>query len=163
MTHTKHRLALGDIAAILDATARNGDPQASLGAIDALAQRALGHKLFTVMRHLALSNEVERVYSNNPEAYPVGGRKQKQNTAWGETVLNEGKPLIARNADELRACFPDHELILSLGIRSIMNIPVMFKGECVGTMNVCGNAGQYGEDDVRTGAILAGLIVPFVL
>jgi GAF domain-containing protein len=163
MTQTKHRLALSDVAAILDSAARNGDPAASLGAIDARAQRALGHKLFTVMRHLPQSHEVERLYSSNPDAYPVGGRKQKQSTIWGETVLSEGKPLIARNADELRAGFPDHALILSLGIGSIMNIPVMFKGKCIGTMNVCGDAGQYGEADVRTGSILAGLIVPFAL
>ncbi len=37
---------------------------------------------FTVMRHLAASNEVERIYSSNPAAYPVGGRKQKQGTSW---------------------------------------------------------------------------------
>lgn len=163
MTQGKAILALGDIAAILDSSARDRDPQTSLHAIDALAQRVFGHKLFTVMRLLGDGNEVERIYSSNPAAYPVGGRKQKQDTSWGQIVLNEGKPFIARNEDELRAAFPDHELILSLGIGSIMNIPVMFKGRCVGTMNVSGDAGQYGEEDVRPGRILAGLIVPFIL
>ena len=163
MTQTKETLALSDIAAILDSTARDRDPQTSLRAIDALAQRIFGHKLFTIMRHVAASNEVERLYSSNPAAYPVGGRKQKQGTRWGRIVLDEGKPFIARNEDELRASFPDHELILSLGIGSIMNIPVMFKGQCVGTMNVSGEAGQYGEADVRPGRILGGLLVPFML
>ncbi len=163
MTQKKEILTLSDIAAILDSTARDRDPQTSLRAIDALAQRIFGHKLFTVMRHRADSNEVERIYSSNPAAYPVGGRKQKQGTRWGRIVLDEGKPFIARNEAELRASFPDHELILSLGIGSIMNIPVMFKGQCVGTMNVSGEAGQYGEEDVRPGRILAGLIVPFML
>ncbi|HKX08892.1 MAG TPA: GAF domain-containing protein [Stellaceae bacterium] len=163
MTQRKAVLALSDIAAILDSTARDRDPQTSLRAIDALAQRIFRHKLFTVMRLLAAGSEVERVYSSNPAAYPVGGRKQKQDTSWGQIVLNEGKPFIARNEDELRAVFPDHDLILSLGIGSIMNIPVMFKGQCVGTMNVSGEAGQYGEEDVRPGRILAGLIVPFIL
>lgn len=131
-------------------------------AIDALAHRIFGHKVFTVMRLLAGSNEVERLYSSNPAAYPVGGRKQKQDSSWGRIVLDEGRPFIARNPDELRANFPDHELILSLGIGSIMNIPVMFKGQCVGTMNVSGEAGQYGERHIRPGRILAGLIVPFI-
>ena len=67
------------------------------------------------------------------------------------TVLNEGKPFIARNEDELRAGFPDHELIFSLGIGSIMNIPVMFEGKCLGTMNVSGDAAQYGGEDAPTG------------
>ena len=55
------------------------------------------------------------------------------------------------------------ELILSLGIGSIMNVPVMRQGQCVGTMNVSGQAGQYGDEDLRPGRILAGLILPFVL
>ena len=163
MTQTKEALALSDIAAILDSTARDRDPRSSLRAVDALARRIFGYKLFTVMRHLAGSSEVERVYSSNAAAYPVGGRKQKQDTPWGRIVLNEGKPFIARNAEELRANFADHALILGLGIGSIMNIPVMFKGQCVGTMNVSGDAGQFGEEDVRAGRILAGLIVPFLL
>ncbi len=163
MRQTKEILTLSDIAGILDRTAREPDPQTSLRAIDTLAQRIFGHKLFTVMRQLAASNEVERIYSSNPAAYPVGGRKQKQGTRWGQIVLNEGKPFIARNDDELRASFPDHELILSLGIGSIMNIPVMFKGQCMGTMNISGEAGQYGEADIPPGRILAGLIMPFML
>ena len=156
-------LALSEVAAILDSMARDRDPQTSLRAVDALAQRIFGHKLFTVMRHLAGSSEVERIYSSNPAAYPVGGRKQKQDTRWGRIVLNEGTPFIARNEDELRANFSDHELVLGLGIGSIMNIPVMFRGQCVGTMNVSGDAGQYGEEDLLPGRILAGLIVPFLL
>ncbi len=163
MTKRKEILTLSDIAAILDSTAQDPDPQTGLRAIDTLAQRIFGHKLFTVMRLLAAGSEVERLYSSNPAAYPVGGRKQKQDTRWGQIVLNEGKPFIARNEDELRANFPDHELIFSLGIGSIMNIPIMFKGRCVGTMNVSGEAGQYGEADVRAGRILAGLTLPFIL
>jgi GAF domain-containing protein len=163
VTQKKEILALSDVAAILDSTARDRDPQTSLRAVDALAQRIFGHKLFTVMRHLADSNEVERIYSSNPAAYPLGGRKQKQGTSWGRIVLDEGQPFIARNEAELRASFPDHELILSLGIGSIMNIPVMLKGQCIGTMNVSGEAGQYGKADFPSGRILAGLIVPFML
>ena len=125
MTQTREILALSDIAAILDSTARDRDPQTSLRAVDALAQRIFGHKLFTVMRHLASSSEVERIYSSNPAAYPVGGRKQKQDTRWGRIVLNEGKPFIARNEDELRGNFSDHVLILSLGIGSIMNLSLI--------------------------------------
>ena len=163
MTQNRATLAVSDIAAILDSTARERDPQVSLRAIDALAQRVFGHKLFTVMRLLAGGSEVERAYSSNPAAYPVGGRKQKQETRWGRIVLEEGKPFIARNADELRVHFSDHALILSLGIGSIMNIPVMLRAQCVGTMNVSGEAEQYGEADIGPARILAELIVPFLL
>jgi hypothetical protein len=80
-------LTLSDVAAILDMLARDPDPQAAFLVFDRVVQRVLGHKLLTVMRHVRASAEVERIYSSNPRAYPVGGRKHKQGTPWGEMVL----------------------------------------------------------------------------
>src|SRR5438552_8564244 len=109
MQPTQQPLALADVAAMLDALARERDPQAVFRVFDGIAQRALGHKLLTIMRHVETSSEVERVYSSNPAAYPVGGRKAKHGTSWGAQVLDHGKIFIARDPAELRAAFPDHE------------------------------------------------------
>src|SRR5437660_12442387 len=97
------------------------------------------------MRHVETSSEVERVYSSNPAAYPVGGRKAKHGTPWGAQVLDHGKIFIARDPAELRAAFPDYELILSLGIGSIMNVPIMHAGRCRGIVNFSHDAGRYGD------------------
>jgi hypothetical protein len=82
----KQPLTLADVAAILDLLGREPDPQAAFRAFDRIVQRVLGHKLLTIMRHVGATAEVERIYSSNPRAYPVGGRKQKQGTPWGEQV-----------------------------------------------------------------------------
>src|SRR5438132_13243527 len=66
-------LTLSDVAAILDMLGRDPDPQAAFLVFDQVVKRVLGHKLLTVMRHVAATAEVERIYSSNPRAYPVAG------------------------------------------------------------------------------------------
>jgi hypothetical protein len=163
MISSKQPLQLADIAAVIDIAASQPDPQATFRAVEALARRAVGYRLFTVMSHIAAQAEVERLYSSDPAAYPVGGRKRKDGTRWGATVLDRGGVFLARDRDELRAAFPDYELIFSLGISSILNVPICFAGRCIGTMNLCGEAGQYGDTDVPAGKLLAGLMMPVVL
>jgi GAF domain-containing protein len=162
MTGPKARLTDQDIAAVMDITAVEG-PQATYRAVEALAKRVIGHVLFTVNGHLPASGEVERLYSSNPAAYPVGGRKQKRDTPWGRAVLDQGEVFIARNSAEVRAAFSDHALIASLGITSIMNVPVRFGGRSLAAMNLCGAEGQYGEADIPAAKVIAALLVPVVM
>src|SRR5205085_6338329 len=110
------------------AVARERDPLAAFRAVDVVVQHTLGHKLLTMMRHIEPTAEVERIYSSNPAAYPVGGRKPKDGTTWGARVLDHGEVFIAATEEELRTAFADHALILSLGIGSIMNVPIMLGG-----------------------------------
>jgi GAF domain-containing protein len=162
MIGSKGSLTDQDIAAVMEITAVQG-AQATYRAVEALAQRVLGHTLFTVNRHLAASAEVERLCSSNPAAYPVGGRKQKHGTPWGRVVLDQGEVYIARNSEEVRAAFSDHALIASLGIGSIMNVPIRFGGTSLGTMNLCGEAGQYTKADIPAAKVIAALLVPVVM
>ena len=160
---SKQPITLTDIATILDILGRDADPQAAFVMFDRVTQRVLGHKLLTMMRHVAATAEVERIYSSNPRAYPVGGRKQKQGTPWGEKVLDRGEVFIAKDREELRAAFADHELIFSLGIGSIMNVPIAFGGRVLATMNVSGEAGQYREEDVPAAKAIGALLLPVLL
>ncbi len=159
MTSGRQPLTIQDIAGVIQASAAQHEPQAVYRAVDGLAQQAIGHRLFTLMRLHAATTEVERVYSSRPDAYPVGGRKQKRGTPWGRIVLDRGEVFIARNPEEIKAAFEDHALISSLGIGSIMNVPIGFHGRRLGTMNISNRAGWFTEGDVETGRVLAGLLV----
>ena len=159
----KDKLTLADLAAVQELIAAKHAPDAPFRAVAELAQRVFGHRLFTVMRHRAAEGEVERVFSDNEAAYPVGGRKRKLGTAWGEKVLDRGEVFIAKNRDELREAFPDHELIMSLGISSIMNVPVAHDGVTLATMNISGEAGAYREEDIPAARMLGELLVPVLL
>ena len=156
-------LTLDDLASIAGVSASAPEPDAIFRTVECLAQRTIGHRLFTVMRLHAASGEVERLYSSRPEAYPVSGRKPKQGTTWGEQVLDRGEIFIARNRNEVRGAFADFELIFRLGIGAIMNVPIRFRGRSLGTLNLCHEAGWFQACDAPTGRLLAGCLVPVLL
>jgi GAF domain-containing protein len=93
----------------------------------------------------------------------VGGRKAKRGTPWGRVVLERGDVFVARNPDEVRDAFSDHALIFSLGIGSIMNIPLAYRGRRLGTMNISHDAGWFSEQDAAAGRLIAPCVVMSLL
>jgi GAF domain-containing protein len=160
---TTSPLILDDVLRVMEVAASQANVQATYAAVDELAQRAIGHRLFTVMRYLEATVEVERLYSSDPSTYPPGGRKPKQGTPWGEVVLDRGEVFIAADAEGVRAAFSDHALLSQLGISSIMNIPIRFRERVLGTMNLSHEAGHFGTKSIESGKIMAGLLVPLLL
>jgi GAF domain-containing protein len=160
MDNAKRPLTLSDLAALAERFAVEPQPALLYAAIDALVQEVMGHRLFTLMRVHEATDEVERIYSSNAAAYPVGGRKLKRGTPWSRAVLDRGEVFVARNAEEVRDAFADHALIESLGIGSIMNVPIAWAGRRLGTMNVSHEAGWFTADDERTGRVIAPFLVP---
>ena len=151
--------SVSDLSGLAKTMAEAEDFDAVFCAVADAASVWIGHRLFTVMAFDARSMQVERVYSSNPEAYPAGGRKLKRDTAWGRRVLEEGRPYIGRNAEDIRSNFSDHELILGLGLESVMNVPVRALGQTIGTMNLLHHADYYDVADLECGYFLAGQLV----
>ena len=139
------------------------EPSALYAAVDELVQDVIGHKLLTLMRVHESGDEVERIYSSNTTAYPVGGRKQKRGTPWSKVVLDRGEVFVARNPDEVREAFSDHALIASLGIGSIMNVPLAYRGRSLGSMNISHEAGWFTAQDAAAGRLIAAFLVPSLL
>jgi GAF domain-containing protein len=160
---TRTALSLADLTAVADISGTRPEPDAVFKAVEALARKAIGFRLFTLMRLHTESADVERLYSSLPNAYPVSGRKPKQGTPWGEQVLDRGEIFVANAADEVKAAFADYELIFSLGIGAIMNVPIRFRGRSLGTMNICHQAGWFTDADRAPGRLLASLLVPSLL
>jgi hypothetical protein len=155
-------ITLQDLSQIMAMTARS-DPAKAYAAIDALAKRLFDHRLFTVTRSILETKQIERVYSSNPTAYPVGGRKQKQDTPWGEQVLDRGQILICHGTADIERVFADHALILSLGITGMINVPVLSAGRSVATMNMSHAQDRFSEADAPAMTTLAALLLPLVL
>jgi GAF domain-containing protein len=107
--------------------------------------------------------QVRRVYSNQPDAYPVGGFKTHRQTPWGRQVLAGGKPFIGRDADDIRWAFADHERIFSLGCESVLNMPVRYDGRVIGTANLLDVAGHYLREHVAMVQPFCALLVPAFL
>jgi GAF domain-containing protein len=125
--------------------------------IATLARARLGCRLFTAMRYLPASDEVERVYTSDPAAYPAGGRKRKRDTAWSRQVLVAGEPWFANDEAGIRAAFDDADKIIALGLGAIVNVPVRHGGRVVGTLNFLREAGGFSPADVAVALGLAPL------
>jgi GAF domain-containing protein len=132
-------------------------------ALEKVSGEVIGHRLFTVMRLHGAQFEVERLHSNLPSAYPAGGRKKKKDTAWAAHVLDDMKVFRGTDAADIRSAFDDHATILGLGLGSVLNIPVVFGGRCLGTMNLLHQAGWYRAEDERAGLLLAAFLIPVLL
>ena len=138
-------------------------PGPACEALERATAATIGHRLFTVLLYRAESGESERVYTNHPVAYPVGGRKAVRETPWTAQVFGERRPYLGRGPDDIRAVFLDHALIFSLGCESVLNLPVIFDGRVLGTVNLLHEAGWYTERDFPLGLCFATLAVPAYL
>ena len=148
------------IAAVLETHRDPDQPGATFRAIDAALAATTGHKLFTILIHHPGLAQSERFYSNMPEAYPIGGRKPVTGSPWMKQVIGEGRPYIGRTREDIAEVFFDHELIWSLGCESVLNFPVRWRGQTLGTLNLLHEAGWYGEEDVAMVRLFAHLALP---
>lgn len=157
---TRRALELDDLGELTQALRSPEQPPRVFRVAEAITGGAIGHRLFTIMRYDADRAEVERVHTSMPAAYPVGGRKAKKNTAWSDHVLRDMQVFRANDADGIRAAFDDHVTIASLGLDSVLNIPLVLAGRCLGTMNLLHEAGWYNEQDEVTGLLLGSFLLP---
>ncbi len=144
----------------LAAAARLPGPLAMVRVADAIGAEATGHRLCTAMRFDAAGMTVQRLYSSDPLAYPVGGAKPKRDTAWGRQVLLERRLYCGQGAEDLSRDFADHAVILGLGLRSVVNVPIVAGGECLGTLNFLWAEERVGPIQVALAELLGLIVTP---
>jgi GAF domain-containing protein len=155
-------LKADDIDAL--ATGAGQSPEALFGAIAQIAKQRVDAGLVTAMRHDEAASTVERIYSSNAAAYPVGGRKVKQDSDWSRHVLVERKVLISAGDDLIRKHYNDHAIIFGLGLHSCVNVPLVSGGKCIGTLNVLAARPDWNDEQVAAVralgiAALAGVLM----
>src|SRR5215831_10194149 len=156
----KRELTLDDVASLLALTADSADPQPAFSAAQRIAAETIGWRLFTILRDVEADQAVERLHSSDVEAYPVGGRKPLAKIGASHAALEKGEAVLAATKEDVQRAFFDHELIFSLGITAILNVPIRHAGRHLGTLNLCGEEGMYGAADIARAKVLAGLLVP---
>ena len=154
---------LPHLLAVARAMRGPGRPEPALAALDAAMGATIGHKLFTCLLHHPAARESERRYTNQPGAYPVGGRKAVPESAWAHRLFVEHEPYIGYTADAIREVFFDHALIASLGCASVLNVPVVHDGRTLGVLNLLHEARWYDEGDAPLAQVFAALAVPAFL
>jgi GAF domain-containing protein len=155
-------LTLDDVTGVL-ALSAGAPPDRVYEAVSRLASEVVGIKMLTVLGFVEATKEVERLYSSNPKTYPVGGRKRLSDINRDDTLAARGEVFLAPNPEAVRGTFPDHELLLGLGIGSVLNAPIRHAGRRLGTLNCCGTASGFGARQIAAAKTLANLLVPVLL
>ena len=155
-------LTMDDVRAVMALQAERGAPD-TYKAVERLAAETCGFRLLTILKYVEQDAVVERVASSDEKAYPIGGRKPLDKITTSHGVTSQGDIFLAADKEQVRAAFFDHDLIFSLGITAIMNVPIRDSGQRLGTLNFCGEQGTYGEREKAIGRVLAGLLVPALL
>jgi hypothetical protein len=106
-------------------------------------------KLFTVMTVDMERLLAQRVYTNDPIAYPISGTKPITLDRWFDVVHRQQKMFVANTIAEIADVFPDYEKIRSLGCGSVVNLPVIIEGELAATINLLHQEHYYTPERVR--------------
>ena len=123
-------------------------------------QASVGYKLFTILGFEHSYRIVSRLYSSDPENFVVGGHKVLGNTEWGREVLINGNILIAEHQADLVRIFPDHDLLLEMGLGSAANIPVKIGGKTFAMLNMLHEDGFYSAEKIAPAMQIAELLAP---
>jgi transcriptional regulator with GAF, ATPase, and Fis domain len=128
--------------------------------LNAALARRVGFKVLTVLKLDTATLRSARLYSSEP-SYPIGGTKQHTRNAWSEAVLDRRAVFVAHDLAALRATFPDSAAIEATGCGSIIAVPIVWKGNVVGTMNLWHRDGFYdqqkGEEALPFATAIAAL------
>jgi GAF domain-containing protein len=151
-------LLAAELDVLVAASRESNQPAHLMDAVQAAAARMIGYKLFTIMLFDPERFEVERLYSSMPSVYPVGGRKKKALTPWGEHVLTQRRVYRAENFEAIRMMFDDHETLRTLGIGSMLNIPIAYDGKCIGTMNLSHEEAWFKPEHERLGLLIGAFL-----
>ena len=157
------RLTIEDLAAVMAIRAEAADPRQVLIAVDALARKAVGHRVCSIFRTIDATAEVERIYSSAPGSHPIGGRKKIADYPHNQPVLARGEIYVARDRDAVALTYREPERIFAHGVTSIMNVPVRFRCRNLGALNLFGEAGWYDERVFPTARTIASLLVPTLM
>jgi GAF domain-containing protein len=134
--------------AFLAALAASDQPGATLAALQVVFRDEVGAKLFTVMTFDAGTGISQRIHSSHPKEYPVSGAKPLSVGLWSRTVIDERRIFVANTIEGVAEVFSDHALIRSLGCQSVANLPVVFAGGVIGTVNMLDGPGHYTPERV---------------
>lgn len=151
------------LPAVLAAQRADHAALALFQALDAGLARTPGHLLLTVLVYHRALGESQRAYSSRPLEYPIGGRKTLGQAPRMRQVLASGEPFIGHGRQDIVDNFADHATLLAMGCESIVNMPVRWGTEVLGTVNLLHAQDHYAEPDLPRIAAWAQLSVPAVL
>jgi len=121
---------------------------------------ALGTRLFTVTTVDETAGLARRLYTSHPVDYPVSGTKPLEKDGWYDTTIAGKRTFVANTPPEFAKYFFDHELIVSLGLGSCINVPVVDGASVLGTVNILAEAGHFTPERLTAYEALVAAATP---
>ncbi len=141
----------------------------ALKAIHVALMAVLGHNLLTVNLDATQAGDppdevqLQRLWTSDPGAYSVGGRKRKTLTPWTRQLLHRAEVFVGEGDAALAVVFEEQKFIAMLGLHSVVNVPLLQDGRCVATFNVLGARPAWRAHEVAAIRLLALLATPWVM
>ena len=156
--------------ALCEALPRADGLDAALGIVDGVRRDLVGPGLLTVNLRCDAGPvpaggtlELQRIWTSDPQAYPVAGRKRKTLTPWTRQLLLDAQMFVGEGPARLAEVFEDHALIDALGLQAIVNLPLLdADGRCFATFNALGMRPAWRPEDILLLRQLALLATPAV-
>jgi hypothetical protein len=141
------------------------DPAQSEDALSAFTDlhtrcAALGTRLFTVTTVDAAAGLARRLYTSHTVEYPVSGTKPMEKDGWYDMTIAGKRMFVANTPPEFAKYFFDHALIVSLGLGSCINVPVVDGGKVLGTVNILAEAGHFTPEKLAAYEALVAEATP---
>lgn len=141
----------------------------AMGPIDAVRKVWVGEGLLTVNLNVSPPEDVsdvmqlERIWTSNASAYPVGGRKRKTLTPWTRKLFVDGGVFKAEGVAAMSEAFDDYATMAGLGLHSALNVPLLENDVCVGTFNCMSVGHTWAPRQITVIRLLALLAKPWIL
>ncbi len=116
-------------------------------ALDRFCQDVVGHRLFSCSQFrfdAEGKGTAARIYTSDEANYPTSGLKEIVPNRWTGIVIDRRETFVANSVDGFADVFPDHAFIASLGLGSVVNLPVILNGAFLGTVNLLHERDYFG-------------------
>lgn len=131
--------------------------------ISELLQDLFGHQLFTALVYLKAQRVMARIYTSDETISPLGGFKTTGKGPWSTRVLDHGLTYIGSDETDIRSVFSEADALIARGLYSVLNIPVWFGGEVVGSLNLLSHKAAYGHVTQPVPELIAAMCAPIFL
>ena len=132
-------------------------------AVDCALQRVAGHRLLTILVYNEAFTVATRLYSSDSATYPSGVSDPVASNEWADLVLRHGLPYVGHREADLASVFGHHERLAFLGLGSVINMPIRWRGRVLGTLNMLDGQGRYAQLDIDVVKIIAHMTLPALL
>jgi hypothetical protein len=149
------------LAHLLDVLPDARGADAALRLVDACRRQIAGDSIFSIQQNVTAAHDpideirLSRFYSSEAERFPVRGAKRKTLTPWTECLFVHGRVFVAEGASALALHFDDFDQMHTLGLQSVINVPLLQGTLCYATFNVFGTRARWLPHEVLGVRLLA--------